>query len=81
MQDIAQDHSSSVSSVSGCSVRNAAKSLVMPSYGSADPSLPPAGPLSQDVVSRSADMTLYVVFLPVFPSQSSAAEKIASLIH
>ncbi|MDR5941883.1 hypothetical protein, partial [Escherichia coli] len=50
-------------------------------YGSADPSLPPAGPLSQDVVSRSADMTLYVVFLPVFPSQSSAAEKIASLIH
>ncbi|AXV14233.1 hypothetical protein EAF06_25255 (plasmid) [Escherichia coli] len=49
--------------------------------GSADPSLPPAGPLSQDVVSRSADMTLYVVFLPVFPSQSSAAEKIASLIH
>ncbi|EAC1992812.1 hypothetical protein D9D85_24250 [Escherichia coli] len=51
------------------------------SYGSADPSLPPAGPLSQDVVSRSADMTLYVVFLPVFPSQSSAAEKIASLIH
>ncbi|HAD9072355.1 TPA_asm: hypothetical protein G1419_21180 [Salmonella enterica] len=52
-----------------------------PSYGSADPSLPPAGPLSQDVVSRSADMTLYVVFLPVFPSQSSVAEKIASLIH
>ena len=51
------------------------------SSGSADPSLPPAGPLSQDVVSRSADMTLYVVFLPVFPSQSSAAEKIASLIH
>lgn len=50
-------------------------------HGSADPSLPPAGPLSQDVVSRSADMTLYVVFLPVFPSQSSAAEKIASLIH
>ncbi|HCU3840352.1 TPA: hypothetical protein OUT44_004735 [Escherichia coli] len=43
--------------------------------GSADPSLPPAGPLSQDVVSRSADMTLYVVFLPVFPSQSSAAER------
>ena len=37
------------------------------SSGSADPSLPPAGPLSQDVVSRSADMTLYVVFLPVFP--------------
>ena len=51
------------------------------SSGAADPSLPPAGPLSQDVVSRSADMTLYVVFLPVFPSQSSAAEKIASLIH
>ncbi|HFU9996132.1 TPA: hypothetical protein ACH7RS_004705, partial [Escherichia coli] len=52
-----------------------------PSSGSADPSLPPAGPLLQDVVSRFADMTLYVVFLPVFPSQSSAAEKIASLIH
>lgn len=51
------------------------------SSGSADPSLPPAGPLLQDVVSRFADMTLYVVFLPVFPSQSSAAEKIASLIH
>lgn len=51
------------------------------SSGSADPSLPPAGPLLQDVVSRFADMTLYVVFLPVFPSQSSAAEKIASLIQ
>lgn len=50
-------------------------------YGSADPSLPPAGPLSHDVVSSSADMTVYVVFLPVFPSQSSATEKIASLIH
>lgn len=37
--------------------------------GSADPSLPPAGPLSHDVVSSSADMTLYVVFLPVFPGQ------------
>ncbi|EFB2554117.1 hypothetical protein FHO45_22445 [Escherichia coli] len=49
--------------------------------GSADPSLPPAGPFLQDVVSRFADMTLYVVFLPVLPSQSSAAEKIASLIH
>ncbi|EFC1919349.1 hypothetical protein GBS27_18975 [Escherichia coli] len=51
------------------------------SSGSADPSLPPAGPLSHDAVSSSADMTLYVVFLPVFPSQSSATEKIASLIH
>ncbi|MXE11566.1 hypothetical protein FQ009_23705 [Escherichia coli] len=39
------------------------------SSGSAVPSLPPAGPLSQDVVSRSADMTQYVVFLPVFPGQ------------
>lgn len=51
------------------------------SSGSADPSLPPAGPLSHDVVSGSADMTLYVVFLLVFPSQSSTTEKIASLIH
>ncbi|EFO3182888.1 hypothetical protein DQA24_25855 [Escherichia coli] len=51
------------------------------SSGSADPSLPPAGPLSHDVVSRSANMTLYIVFLPVFLSQSSATEKIASLIH
>ncbi|EAA1971040.1 hypothetical protein EG802_26285 [Shigella sonnei] len=51
------------------------------SYGSADPSLPPAGPLTHDVVSSSADMTLYAMFLPVFPSQSSATEKIASLIH
>ncbi|EEW8807028.1 hypothetical protein FZN28_19060 [Escherichia coli] len=40
-----------------------------PSSGSADPSLPPAGPLSHYVVSSSADMTLYVVFLPVFPGQ------------
>ncbi|EFA4352074.1 hypothetical protein E2057_23900 [Escherichia coli] len=39
------------------------------SSGSADPSLPPAGPLSHYVVSSSADMTLYVVFLPVFPGQ------------
>ncbi|EFO1143506.1 hypothetical protein DW513_23380 [Escherichia coli] len=49
--------------------------------GSADPLLPPAGPLSHDVVSLYADMILYVVFLSVFPGQSSAAEKIASLIH
>ncbi len=51
------------------------------SSGSADPSLPPVGSLSHDVASSSADVTLYVVFLPVFPSQSSATEKIASLIH
>ncbi|HHM0450874.1 hypothetical protein ACKEM0_23255 [Escherichia coli] len=49
--------------------------------GSADPSLPSAGQISQDVVFIPADITLYVVFIPVFASQSSAAEKITSLIH
>ena len=49
--------------------------------GSADPSLPSVGQISQDVVFMPADITLYVVFIPVFASQSSAAEKITSLIH
>ncbi|PJW22623.1 hypothetical protein CWM40_29455 [Escherichia coli] len=50
-----------------------------PGSGSVFPSLPPAGPLSQDVVSRSADMTPSVGFLPVFPGQSSASDKFPSL--
>ncbi|WP_158707834.1 hypothetical protein [Escherichia coli] len=49
--------------------------------GSADPSLPSAGQISQDVVLIPADITLYAVFIPVFASQSSAAKKITSLIH
>ncbi|AXI38079.1 Hypothetical protein FORC64_p250 (plasmid) [Escherichia coli] len=49
--------------------------------GSADPSLPSVGQISQDVVFIPADITLYAVFIPVFASQSSAAEKITSLIH
>ncbi|EFI8247453.1 hypothetical protein HIB73_004425 [Escherichia coli] len=51
------------------------------SSGSAAPSLPSVGQISQDAVLIPAVITLYVVFLPVFPSQSSATEKIASLIH
>ena len=51
------------------------------SSGSADPSQPSVGQISQDVVFMLADITLYVVFIPVFASQSSAAEKITSLIH
>ncbi|EGO8354992.1 hypothetical protein E0V34_24500 [Escherichia coli] len=50
-------------------------------HGSADPSLPSVGQILQDVVFIPADITLYVVFIPVFASQSSAAEKITSLIH
>ncbi|EFA4870728.1 hypothetical protein C2C40_23335 [Escherichia coli] len=52
-----------------------------PGSGSADPSLPSAGQILQDVVFIPAGMTLYVVFIPVFASQSSSAEKITSLIH
>ncbi|EFC0622948.1 hypothetical protein FA830_22325 [Escherichia coli] len=51
------------------------------SSGSADPSLPSVGQISQDVVFIPAGITLYVVFIPVFASQSSSAEKITSLIH
>ncbi len=50
-------------------------------YGSADPSLPSVGQILQDVVLIPAGITLYVVFVPVFASQSSSAEKITSLIH
>ncbi|EFA9626187.1 hypothetical protein E2E04_24810 [Escherichia coli] len=53
----------------------------IPCSGSADPSLPSVGQISQDVVLMTADITLYVVFIPVFASQSSSAEKITSLIH
>lgn len=49
--------------------------------GSADPSLPSVGQISLDVVFMPACITLYVVFIPVFASQSSATEKITSLIH
>ena len=49
--------------------------------GSADPSLSSVGQISLDVVFSHADITLYVVFIPVFPGQSSAAEKITSRIH
>ncbi|THK19986.1 hypothetical protein DIZ31_26195, partial [Escherichia coli] len=45
--------------------------------GSADPSLPPAGPLSQDVVSRSADMTLYVC--PFYTSGAAAGPPLLRL--
>ncbi|TGB63641.1 hypothetical protein FFT88_24085 [Escherichia sp. E4930] len=57
------------------------KDPVSVSSGSADPSLPSVGQISQDVVFTHAGITLYVVFIPVFASQSSAAEKIISLIH